>query len=103
MANLVIGFDDMGGSHRDPLNEGAIDVATAMGQVQAENRPFGQRVMDRRPFARKIGQDQNAIGPHGGGCRLLRQGTKGRVLWQVWGEPVAKPMGQCARCRKTRH
>ena len=70
LAGLAIGLDDVVGAAGDALEQGAVDVAARVGEVQAEEHALGMRIVDRRPLAGEIGQDDQALGA-GRRCRRL--------------------------------
>ena len=96
---VAIGVQHMGRARRDAFQHRAEHVAPRMGQVQAKERPLGQRVMDRRPLPTEIGQAQQALRPLGTGRRLCCQIAKADIPREL----VAEPMRQRAGCRKPRH
>ena len=103
LPDVAVTVDDMGATHRDAFEQGAIHVAPPMRQVQPIECALGQRIVQRCPLAREIGQHQQAVGAGGRSGGLFGEGGESRFRGKLARHLVAKPMGQRAACGQPRH
>jgi hypothetical protein len=95
-ARLAVGLGHMSGAMCDPLEQRAVHVRAGMRQVQPVEGALGVGVVDRRPLAREVGQEEEAPGPRRHGLRLGGEGGEGLLAGKLPCELVAEPVGERA-------
>ena len=99
----VIGIDDVARAECDAFKQGAVDVSTRVGEVEAEDHAPRARVAHRRHHAGEVGQHDHAIGAGGRGLGFLGERNGALLAGDVAGELVAEPVGERAAGGEARH